>query len=78
MGQTEMEWSITTAYDFFQRHNITDKANEFGSRQLAHKVQLLVMLNPFRSPLLRISQLFSSPPLNNMLKFSGFYLLESE
>ena len=36
-----------------------------------------VVLFPFRSPLLRISQLFYTPPLNNMLKFSGFNLLES-
>jgi hypothetical protein len=29
-------------------------------------------LYPFHSPLLRVSQLFSFPPLNDMLKFSGF------
>ena len=30
-----MEWILTTIYDFFQRHNITDKSDEFGSRQFA-------------------------------------------
>lgn len=30
-----MEWIITTIHDFFQRHNITDQSDEFGSRQFA-------------------------------------------
>ena len=30
-----MEWFITTIHDFFQRHNITDQSDEFGSRQFA-------------------------------------------
>ena len=34
-------------------------------------VRLCVGLNPVRSPLLRVSLLFSFPPLNDMFKFSG-------
>ena len=77
MEKAEMEWFITTIHDFFQRHDITENPMSLVRDKL-HKVQLLGVLDPFRSPLLRISQLFSSPPLINMLKFSGFYLLESE
>ena len=48
----------------FKMHNTAGAVSHFG-------------LYPFRSPLMGVSLLVSVPPLNNMLKFSGYLLSNS-
>ena len=45
-------------------HNTAEAVSHFGQY-------------PFRSPLMGVSLLVSVPPLNNMLKFSGYLLSNS-